>query len=228
MLKRLAFRIGDGTTSDTSMVADDVQVRHSNKLTGASAHFGFPNPQRRFHDQDPARHGPAGPPPVSAQAQSASYSIDPTHTFVTLRGQALRHLDAARPLRPQGRHGAVRPRGQERQGPDRDRHGLGEHWRGPARRPPEEQGLLRRRRCPEAGTFVADKFVFDGDKVTEVDGRADPAGQEQPGHAKASNFNCYQSPMLKREVCGGDFETTTRSQWGMAYGPRASPTTSAC
>jgi polyisoprenoid-binding protein YceI len=25
--------------------------------------------------------------------------------------------------------------------------------------------------------------------------------------------------MLKREVCGGDFETTIkRSQWGMAYG----------
>ena len=35
----------------------------------------------------------------------------------------------------------------------------------------------------------------------------------------ATNFNCYDSTMLKREVCGGDFETTiTRSQWGMGWG----------
>jgi polyisoprenoid-binding protein YceI len=27
------------------------------------------------------------------------------------------------------------------------------------------------------------------------------------------------NPMLKREVCGGDFETTIqRSQWGVSYG----------
>jgi len=36
---------------------------------------------------------------------------------------------------------------------------------------------------------------------------------------KATNFNCYDSPMLKREVCGGDFEATLdRSQIGMNYG----------
>jgi polyisoprenoid-binding protein YceI len=36
---------------------------------------------------------------------------------------------------------------------------------------------------------------------------------------KATTFNCYDNPMLKREVCGGDFETTIkRSQWGMTYG----------
>ena len=35
----------------------------------------------------------------------------------------------------------------------------------------------------------------------------------------ASNFNCYDNPMLKREVCGGDFETTLkRSDWGVSYG----------
>ncbi|MEP6876269.1 MAG: YceI family protein, partial [Burkholderiales bacterium] len=44
-------------------------------------------------------------------------------------------------------------------------------------------------------------------------------GKTQPVTLKASNFNCYTSPMLKREVCGGDFETTiARSQYGMAYG----------
>jgi len=36
---------------------------------------------------------------------------------------------------------------------------------------------------------------------------------------KASQFNCYQNPMLKREVCGGDFETTIdRTAYGMNYG----------
>jgi polyisoprenoid-binding protein YceI len=36
---------------------------------------------------------------------------------------------------------------------------------------------------------------------------------------KATQFNCYMNPMFKREVCGGDFETTIqRSQWGMGWG----------
>ena len=44
-------------------------------------------------------------------------------------------------------------------------------------------------------------------------------GKAMPVTLKASNFNCYTSPMLKREVCGGDFETTIkRSQWGVNYG----------
>ena len=35
----------------------------------------------------------------------------------------------------------------------------------------------------------------------------------------AENFNCYMSPMIKREVCGGDFDTTiVRSQYGITYG----------
>ena len=44
-------------------------------------------------------------------------------------------------------------------------------------------------------------------------------GKTHPVTLKATKFNCYQNPMLKREVCGGDFETTIqRSQWGMTYG----------
>ncbi|MFO1337728.1 MAG: YceI family protein [Burkholderiaceae bacterium] len=67
--------------------------------------------------------------------------------------------------------------------------------------------------------FVADKFVFSGDKVTEVAGTLTLAGKTNPVTLKATNFNCYQNPMLKREVCGGDFETTiVRSQYGVKYG----------
>ena len=44
-------------------------------------------------------------------------------------------------------------------------------------------------------------------------------GKTVPVVLKATNFNCYVNPMLKREVCGGDFETTIqRSQWGMGWG----------
>ena len=67
--------------------------------------------------------------------------------------------------------------------------------------------------------FVSDKFTFDGDKVTEVAGQLTLLGKTAPVTFKANQFNCYQSPMLKREVCGGDFEATIdRTQWGMNYG----------
>jgi len=67
--------------------------------------------------------------------------------------------------------------------------------------------------------FVGDKFVFKGDKVSEVSGTLTLLGKTQPVTLKASNFNCYDNPMFKREVCGGDFETTIqRSQFGMNYG----------
>ncbi|MBP6600002.1 MAG: polyisoprenoid-binding protein [Giesbergeria sp.] len=67
--------------------------------------------------------------------------------------------------------------------------------------------------------FVSDKFTFDGEKVTEVAGQLTLLGKTAPVTFKANQFNCYQSPMLKREVCGGDFEATIdRTQWGMNYG----------
>ncbi len=67
--------------------------------------------------------------------------------------------------------------------------------------------------------FVGDKFTFNGDKVTEVAGTLTMLGKTNPVVLKAANFNCYMSPIFKREVCGGDFDATiTRSQWGLSYG----------
>lgn len=67
--------------------------------------------------------------------------------------------------------------------------------------------------------FVASKFVFDGDKVSEIDGNLTLLGKTNPVVLKAQNFNCYMSPMVKREVCGGDFDTTiVRSQYGVSWG----------
>ena len=67
--------------------------------------------------------------------------------------------------------------------------------------------------------FVADRFVFDGDKVAEVAGTLTLLGKTLPVTLRASNFNCYTSPVLRREVCGGDFDATiARSRWGMDWG----------
>ncbi len=66
--------------------------------------------------------------------------------------------------------------------------------------------------------FVADKFVFDGDKVSEVQGSLTLLGQTHPQTLKAKNFNCVMSAMLKREICGGDFEgVLDRTQYGVNY-----------
>jgi polyisoprenoid-binding protein YceI len=66
--------------------------------------------------------------------------------------------------------------------------------------------------------FVGEKFVFDGDKVTEVSGTLTLLGKSNPFTLKATRFNCYLNPMFKRDVCGGDFEgSLQRSQFGMNY-----------
>ena len=67
--------------------------------------------------------------------------------------------------------------------------------------------------------FRADRLALASDKVTEVSGSLTMLGQTRPVVLKASRFNCYMNPMFKRQVCGGDFETTIeRSQWGMLWG----------
>jgi polyisoprenoid-binding protein YceI len=67
--------------------------------------------------------------------------------------------------------------------------------------------------------FAGDKFTFAGDKVSSISGNLTLLGKTQPVTLRANQFNCYVNPMLKREVCGGDFETTIdRTQFGMAFG----------
>lgn len=69
------------------------------------------------------------------------------------------------------------------------------------------------------GTFKSDEFIFDGDKVSEVRGQLTLLGQTHPVVLKAQRFNCYISPLIKRQVCGGDFEAhIERSQWGIIWG----------
>ena len=66
--------------------------------------------------------------------------------------------------------------------------------------------------------FVSERFEFDGDRVAQVHGQLTLLGKTAPLTFNALRFNCYQSPILKAEVCGGDFEAQMdRTQWGMDY-----------
>lgn len=70
--------------------------------------------------------------------------------------------------------------------------------------------------------FVSEKFNFIGKgkytKLRSVDGHLTLLGQTHPVRLTAKKFGCYDSPMFKKEVCGGDFSTTIdRTKWGMNY-----------
>lgn len=65
--------------------------------------------------------------------------------------------------------------------------------------------------------FVSDKFLFDGDKVKEVQGKLTILGQTHPVTLSAKKFNCYFNEMAKKDACGGDFAAKIQpTQWGFA------------
>jgi len=153
-----------------------------------------------------------------AQAEPASYAIDPTHTFVTFE---ISHFGAAvNRGRFDKKQGSVQLDKAAKSGkveitfdmtsvntgtPSFDKH-------------LQSADLFNAAQHPTM-KFVADKFVFNGDKVASVEGQLTLLGKTGPLTLKANQFACYDSPMLKREVCGGDFEgTIDRTQWGMNYG----------
>lgn len=153
-----------------------------------------------------------------AQAAPATYAMDPTHTFVTFE---IGHFGTTTNRgRFDKKQGTVQLDKAAKTGkveltidatsinsgtPAFDKH-------------LQSADLFDAAKYPTI-TFAADKFVFNGDKVSEVSGSLTLLGKTNPVTLKATQFNCYDSPMIKREVCGGDFETTIqRSQWGMGYG----------
>jgi polyisoprenoid-binding protein YceI len=155
---------------------------------------------------------------VGAHAEPATYNVDPTHTFVTFEAD---HFGTSTNRgRFDKKEGSVQFDRAAKTGKveltiDMSSINTGvapfnKHLQGP--------DFFNAAQHPTA-KFVADKFTFDGDKVTQVAGTLTMLGKTNPVTLKANRFNCYMSPMLKREVCGGDFETTIqRSQWGVDYG----------
>ncbi len=64
--------------------------------------------------------------------------------------------------------------------------------------------------------FKSTDWVFDGNEVKAVKGDLTLLDQTHPVTLTATKFNCYDSPLLEAEACGGDFETTIdRTKWGI-------------
>lgn len=154
----------------------------------------------------------------AAQAQSATYAIDPTHTAVIFEAK---HFGTS----------TLRGRWDKKEGTvtlDKaaktgkveftlDMNSL-TTGTGPFDGHLKSKDFFAADQFPTA-KFVGDKFTFNGDKVVSVAGELTLRDKTNPVTLTATNFNCYQNPMLKREVCGGDFETTIqRTQWGVNYG----------
>jgi polyisoprenoid-binding protein YceI len=154
----------------------------------------------------------------AAQAQSVAYNLDPTHTFVTFE---IGHMGASTNRgRFDKKEGSVTLDKAAKSGKvdisidvnsiNTGTPGFDKHLQSP--------DLFNAAQFPKI-RFVGDQFSFNEDKVTAVSGTLTLLGKSQPVTLKATQFNCYQSPMLKREVCGGDFETTIdRTQFGMNFG----------
>lgn len=155
---------------------------------------------------------------AAVPAHATTYAIDPTHTFVTFE---IAHFGTStnrgRFDRKEGtvQYDATAKTGKVELTIDMKSINTGT---GPFNEHLRSKDFFNAEEHPTA-KFVADKFSFSGTKVNEVAGALTLLGKTHPVTLKASNFSCYQNPMLKREVCGGDFETTiARSQWGITYG----------
>lgn len=155
---------------------------------------------------------------LGAQAQSTTYAIDPTHTFVTFE---IGHFGTSTNRgRFDKKSGSVQFDKAGKRGAVDITIETGSISTGTAAfdKHLQSKDFFNSAEFPTA-RFVASQFTFNGDKVSEVGGQLTLLGKTQPITLKAAQFNCYDNPMLKREVCGGDFEATiVRSQYGMNYG----------
>jgi polyisoprenoid-binding protein YceI len=155
---------------------------------------------------------------LAAHAESATYAIDPTHTFASFE---IQHMGTSTNRgRFDKKAGSVTLDKAAKTGKVEITLETGSINSGTAAfdKHLSSKDFFNAAEFPTA-KFVADKFAFNGDKVTEISGTLTLLGKTNPITLKANNFNCYDSPMLKREVCGGDFETSVvRSQYGMTWG----------
>lgn len=77
--------------------------------------------------------------------------------------------------------------------------------------------ILDAKKYPDI-TFKSTKWNFKDNKVVSVDGELTMKGKTHPVTLQTTKFGCYFSPVLKADVCGGDFETTIdRTQWDVNY-----------
>jgi polyisoprenoid-binding protein YceI len=155
---------------------------------------------------------------LAMPARSATYAIDPTHTFAsfeishlgtsTSRGRFNRNAGSVQFDRA-ARSGSVDVI-IETTSVSTGVAMLDKHL--------QSEDFLDAENFPTA-RFVGDAFSFNGDQLSQVSGMLTLRGKTLPVVLKATHFSCYTNLLIRREVCGGDFEATLRrSQWGLSYG----------
>ena len=154
---------------------------------------------------------------ATGAAQAADYAVDPTHTFVTFE---IGHFNTSTNRgRFDKKEGSIQFDRAARTGKVDITIDVASVNTGTAAfdKHLNSADLFNTAVHPKA-RFVSDKLVFNGDKVVEVPGQFTFMGKTAPLTLKAVRFNCYDNPMLKREVCGGDFEAVVdRTVYGMDY-----------
>ncbi|WP_302174892.1 YceI family protein [uncultured Hydrogenophaga sp.] len=154
---------------------------------------------------------------ATGAAHAADYAVDPTHTFVTFE---IGHFNTSTNRgRFDKKEGTIQFDRAARTGKVDITIDVASVSTGTAAfdKHLNSADLFNTAVHPKA-RFVSDKLVFNGDKVVEVPGQFTFMGKTAPLTLKAVRFNCYDNPMLKREVCGGDFEAVVdRTVYGMDY-----------
>ncbi|KPF68040.1 hypothetical protein IP84_11390 [beta proteobacterium AAP99] len=155
---------------------------------------------------------------LDASAQAVTYSVEPTHTFVTWEAK---HFGTSTSRgRFDKKDGSITIDRTAKTGRAEITIQTASMNTGvaPFDKHLTSKDFFNSEQFPTA-VFKGEKFTFEGDKVTAVEGTLTLLGKTNPVTLKATGFNCYQNPFFKREVCGGDFEATVkRSLYGMTYG----------
>ena len=153
----------------------------------------------------------------SALAQSSTYTIDPTHTFVTW--EAMHFGTSTSRGRFDKTEGSIQIDRTAKSGRIEVTIDTGSINTGlaPFDKALRSKNFFDSEKHPQA-RFVSDRVNFDGDKVQSAAGQLTMLGKTFPVTLTALRFKCYDNPYVKREVCGGDFEATfKRSLWGITY-----------
>jgi polyisoprenoid-binding protein YceI len=158
--------------------------------------------------------GGAGP----ARAQPVAYLLDPTHSFVHFE---VLHFDTAT---IRGRFGPLQGDVQLDRSARSGRVQLVIPTAAVSTGLPVLDARLREPDMLDAighpqAFFVAERFEFTPDGgVAAVTGEFTLRGQSRALRLVAQRFRCYTSPLLRREVCGGDFDAQLlRSDFGFTH-----------
>ena len=153
-----------------------------------------------------------------AHAEPASFALDPTHTFVTFE---VKHFGTSTNRgRFDKKSGTISLDTAAKTGQIDITIDMASINTGT----PSFDGHLKSKDFFNAeafptATFKSTQIKFDGDKIDEVAGTLTMLGKTVPVTLEAEHYGCYENPRLKRQVCGGDFETKfKRSDFGITYG----------